>query len=223
MTLESLADGGERFTTAGGIAITRRRDTTPYGGAIERYIDALDSRRGAVFSSNYEYPGRYTRWDTAIIDPPLAITANGRAMRIEALNRVLPPGFDVVTIVEAGGRPLHELLEASWWTIELPGVDPAVLAQLAGILRDAEQVEVTRMTKKGERRFDVRAGLIKVWASEDGLEVVVRHSEPLVRPDDVVAALRLLAPDVLSEIDAPLATRRAQGPLIGDEVGDPLA
>ena len=29
--------------------------------------------------------------------------------------------------------------------------------------------------------------------------------------------------DVLSEIDAPLATRRAQGPLIGDEVGDPLA
>ena len=86
MTLESLADGGERFTTAGGIAITRRRDTTPYGGAIERYIDALDSRRGAVFSSNYEYPGRYTRWDTAIIDPPLAITANGRAMRIEALN-----------------------------------------------------------------------------------------------------------------------------------------
>ena len=141
----------------------------------------------------------------------------------EALNRVLPPGFDVVTIVEAGGRPLHELLEASWWTIELPGVDPAVLAQLAGILRDAEQVEVTRMTKKGERRFDVRAGLIKVWASEDGLELVVRHSEPLVRPDDVVAALRLLAPDVLSEIDAPLATRQAQGPLIGDEVGDPLA
>lgn len=69
----------------------------------------------------------------------------------------------------------------------------------------------------------MRAGLIKVWASEDGLELVVRHSEPLVRPDDVVAALRLLAPDVLSEIDAPLATRRAQGPLIGDEVGDPLA
>src|SRR5690606_4234237 len=38
------------------------------------------------FSSNYEYPGRYTRWDTAIIDPPLVITAQGRSMRIEALN-----------------------------------------------------------------------------------------------------------------------------------------
>ncbi|TIS60549.1 MAG: anthranilate synthase, partial [Mesorhizobium sp.] len=50
------------------------------------YIDGLNSRRGAVFSSNYEYPGRYTRWDTAIIDPPLVISARGRAMRIEALN-----------------------------------------------------------------------------------------------------------------------------------------
>lgn len=39
-----------------------------------------------MFSSNYEYPGRYTRWDTAIIDPPLVISARGRAMRIEALN-----------------------------------------------------------------------------------------------------------------------------------------
>ncbi|WP_011581533.1 MULTISPECIES: anthranilate synthase [Chelativorans] len=87
MSLEVLEDGSERFVTAGGIAITRSRMEVPYGGAIDAYIDALDSRRGAVFSSNYEYPGRYTRWDTAIVDPPLVISARGRAMKIEALNR----------------------------------------------------------------------------------------------------------------------------------------
>ena len=86
MTIEQLEDGGERFVTAGGVAITRQRYDTPYAGAIEAYIDGLNGRRGAVFSSNYEYPGRYTRWDTAIIDPPLVISARGRAMRIEALN-----------------------------------------------------------------------------------------------------------------------------------------
>jgi anthranilate synthase len=86
MTVEVLEDGAERFVTAGGVAITRHRRNVAYAGAIEAYVDALDSRRGAVFSSNYEYPGRYTRWDTAIIDPPLAISARGRAMRIEALN-----------------------------------------------------------------------------------------------------------------------------------------
>jgi len=87
MSIETLENGAERFVTAGGIAVTRQRHEVPYAGAIESYIDALDSRRGCVFSSNYEYPGRYTRWDTAVIDPPLAVSARGRSMRIEALNR----------------------------------------------------------------------------------------------------------------------------------------
>ena len=86
MTVELLEDGAERFVTAGGVTVTRQRHDTPYDGAIETYIDALDSRRGCVFSSNYEYPGRYTRWDTAMIDPPVVVSAKGRAMRIEALN-----------------------------------------------------------------------------------------------------------------------------------------
>ncbi|MGN6142930.1 MAG: anthranilate synthase [Mesorhizobium sp.] len=87
MTVELLDNGGERFVTAGGIAITRERHEKPYAGAIDAYLEGLNARRGAVFSSNYEYPGRYTRWDTAIIDPPLVISARGRAMKIEALNR----------------------------------------------------------------------------------------------------------------------------------------
>ncbi|MFA6155819.1 anthranilate synthase [Mesorhizobium sp.] len=86
MTMKVLDNGAERFVTAGGITITRERHDRPYAGAIDTYVDGLNSRRGAVFSSNYEYPGRYTRWDTAIIDPPLVISARGRAMRIEALN-----------------------------------------------------------------------------------------------------------------------------------------
>ncbi|MBZ9708299.1 anthranilate synthase [Mesorhizobium sp. ESP7-2] len=86
MTLKVLENGAESFVTAGGITITRERHDRPYEGAIDTYVDGLNSRRGAVFSSNYEYPGRYTRWDTAIIDPPLVISARGRAMRIEALN-----------------------------------------------------------------------------------------------------------------------------------------
>ena len=83
--MEVLENGAERFLTGRGQHYPRRHDA-PYAGAIEAYIDGLNSRRGAVFSSNYEYPGRYTRWDTAIIDPPLVISARGRAMRIEALN-----------------------------------------------------------------------------------------------------------------------------------------
>ncbi|MER8782513.1 anthranilate synthase [Mesorhizobium sp. M0296] len=114
MTTKILENGAERFVTAGGVAITRQRHDRPYEGAIDGYVDGLNSRRGAVFSSNYEYPGRYTRWDTAIIDPPVVISAHGRAMRIEALNRrgdVLLPvigtvlaGLDDVTIAETSNK-----------------------------------------------------------------------------------------------------------------------
>ena len=79
-------DGSETYETRGGIAVNRQRRAADYATAISSYVDRLDERRGAVFSSNYEYPGRYTRWDTAIVDPPLGITCNGREIWIEAYN-----------------------------------------------------------------------------------------------------------------------------------------
>lgn len=79
-------DGSEAYQTRGGVTVTRKRRPTPYGDAISTYVDKLDERRGAVFSSNYEYPGRYTRWDTAIVDPPLGISSFGRKVWIEAYN-----------------------------------------------------------------------------------------------------------------------------------------
>jgi len=75
------------YETAGGIRVQRTLESIPVTDAIEPVIDALDSRRGGLFASNYEYPGRYTRWDMGFVDPPLALTARGRAFRIEALNR----------------------------------------------------------------------------------------------------------------------------------------
>ncbi|UJW74349.1 anthranilate synthase [Rhizobium sp. SL42] len=79
-------DGSEAYVTRGGVTVTRRRRPTPYADAVSTYVDKLDERRGAVFSSNYEYPGRYTRWDTAIVDPPLGISCFGRKVWIEAYN-----------------------------------------------------------------------------------------------------------------------------------------
>ena len=79
-------DGSEVYDTRGGISVSRQRRAADYATAISSYVDRLDERRGAVFSSNYEYPGRYTRWDTAIVDPPLGISCNGRKVWIEAYN-----------------------------------------------------------------------------------------------------------------------------------------
>ncbi|MEM7215258.1 MAG: anthranilate synthase component I [Pseudomonadota bacterium] len=75
------------FETEGGIFVERESFPDHYATAIETTLDKVNSQRGAVLSSNYEYPGRYTRWDTAIVNPPLGIEAKGREISIIAYNR----------------------------------------------------------------------------------------------------------------------------------------
>jgi anthranilate synthase len=85
------------FTTRGGVHVRRAaRDAGDGAKAIAACREALDTRPGAVFSSNYEYPGRYTRWDVGFVDPPLSLTACGREVEIAALDErgvALLPGI----------------------------------------------------------------------------------------------------------------------------------
>jgi len=74
------------FQTKGGIRIEREILTQPYSPADTTLADRLDERRGVLFSSSFEFPGRYTRWDMGFVDPPLVLTARGRGFAIEALN-----------------------------------------------------------------------------------------------------------------------------------------
>jgi anthranilate synthase len=76
----------DSYITRGGLGVRRTIDPIPIENAIEPIIAALDTRRGVLLASSYEYPGRYTRWDLGFVDPPLVFTARGREFRIEALN-----------------------------------------------------------------------------------------------------------------------------------------
>src|SRR3954447_15560769 len=56
----------------------------------------------------------------------IAVTARCDPDRLRtALDAALPPGLDVVEVVEARTPGFAERLEASVWRVELPGVDPA--------------------------------------------------------------------------------------------------
>src|SRR4051812_3453610 len=144
----------------------------------------------------------------------------------EDLDQALPDGLDVVEVVEAARGGLADRLEASRWQIDLPlPVDPVAAAVQAFLARSS--VSVQRMTKKGLRSFDSRTAVlaIDVAAYDEGsrLVVVLRHTVPAVRPDDVVAGLREVGG--LEGSPPPLVTRLEQGPL--DEssggIGDPLS
>src|SRR5690348_14327961 len=73
-----------RYQTKGGIVVERETAAQPYSPADTALADRIDERRGVLFSSSFEFPGRYSRWDMGFVDPPLVLTARGRRFWIEA-------------------------------------------------------------------------------------------------------------------------------------------
>ncbi len=84
-TQSSITDD-TTFQTRGGINVRRITEQHPYEDSTAPIISALDTRRGVLLASSFEYPGRYTRWDIGFVDPPLEITSRQRSFRIRALN-----------------------------------------------------------------------------------------------------------------------------------------
>ena len=157
----------------------------------------------------------------------------------EQLDATMPDGFSIEEVVRATTPDFAERMAASLWEIVLPEVDQAQAGESAALLLAADRVEVERMTKNGIRRFDARNALLALVPSDEIvgvpefagscaiLQAVVRHDTPAVRPDDVLAALRLVSG--LQVPVPPQVTRLAQGPVVSgaaslaQTIADPLA
>ena len=167
----------------------------------------------------------------------------------QALDAALPPGLDIVEVVEARpGTSLGERIAASRWRVELRAVAEADAEAAIERFLALETAPVERLTKDGTRTVDARAAVLHLAiaeyrpsmadirqsvesgaAGEGGfvpcaiLDLVVRHTTPAVRPDDVMTALRQAA--ALPTPVTPLVTRLAQGlldetPSATDETSD---
>ncbi len=140
----------------------------------------------------------------------------------EQLRGTMPDGLDILEVVTSPGGSLADRLTGSRWRIETVA-DPDALTAAAAAFLASDEVLVERMTKKGLRQFDCRAAVVALGVDGTALDVVLRHLEPAVRPDDVVTGLRTLTG--LEPGPAPLLTRLAQGTLdpTTGELSDPLA
>jgi anthranilate synthase len=74
------------YITAGHVVVHRTTTSIPIAEATDTIAQALDVRRGVLFASSYEIPGRYGKSDVGFVDPPLVITARGRSFEVRALN-----------------------------------------------------------------------------------------------------------------------------------------
>ncbi|GAB97052.1 hypothetical protein KILIM_055_00200 [Kineosphaera limosa NBRC 100340] len=166
-----------------------------------------------------------------------------------ALDAALPDGLDVLEVVEATPGSLAERLQGSRWRMEFAGLDEATLQRAVDTFLGHDLIEVTRVVKSGPRTFDVRGAVLAMDIGPAGsaegqvaggsaqdaqgetraqgpecaiLHVVVRHTTPVVRPDDVLTALRTHA--AFEPPRSPLVTRLAQGWLLphAAQIADPF-
>ena len=76
----------DTFVTKGGIKVIRTREPVPLDEALADIYKHIDRAKGCILASDYDIPGRYSRWDIGFIDPPLEMTSRGRDFTFRALN-----------------------------------------------------------------------------------------------------------------------------------------
>src|SRR5712671_1161741 len=141
------------YITNGGIRVTREIRDHDYQPADTALATSLDKRRGVLFSSSFEFPGRYTRWDMGFVDPPLVFTARGRKFSIEALN-------------QRGRLLLDPIAEA------IAGLSAANIAltsddRISGQVRESEERFPEEQRSRQPSIFSVLRALIDLFASPE--------------------------------------------------------
>lgn len=231
-----------RYAKRGRLRFTSHRD---FSRAFERAV--FRARLPMAYSSGFNPHPRISYAGAAptgsaseaeYLEIALAEVVDPAAVHA-ALDEAMPDGLDLVEVVEAPPVGLTDLLQVSRWRIALP-VAPDVAERAVAAFLAADEVVVQRMTKKGLRDFDSRAAVLSLQVAPDRdgadgaqgvqgeqgqrsvLDLLLRHVEPAVRPDDVLTALG--SQGGLEVAGVPLLTRLAQGPLDPEtgELGDPL-
>ncbi len=193
------------YVTNGGIHVSRRQTEIVYENATAGLIESLDTTKGVLLSSSYEFPGRYSRWDMGFSQPPLELTGRDRGFALHALNErgqiLLPaiapilenhPHIDGLTLGEDSifgtvGQP------AKWFAEEERSQQPSLFS-VVRILRDL-------FAHTGDERL----GLYGSFGYDLALQfeqIALKQDRPTDHKD-----LHLYLPDSLITVDH--AARRA--------------
>ncbi|WP_299471293.1 anthranilate synthase component I [uncultured Roseibium sp.] len=188
-----LAD--QSYETPSGITILRSSRPSNYDTGTSEWIDRLDSELGAVLSSSYEYPGRYTRWDMALVNPPLVLEAADRKVEIRALNE---RGKILVPAIADALRPLDviDTFSASDDKIVLTVKKPDRLFNEEERSRQPSTFSIVRAIKDLFACDDDQLGLYGTF----GYDVAFQFEQielKLERPDDQRDVILFLPDEIL--------------------------
>ncbi len=119
-----------QFETGGGVRVSRT--ATPFDPALlDEITRQVEARRGGVLSSGMEYPGRYSRWHMAYVDPCIELVARGRRVTATALNA---RGLVLLPVVGDAMRRAGDEVEPG-----TPGRVEVVIPEAAGTFTEEER------------------------------------------------------------------------------------
>jgi radical SAM-linked protein len=152
-----------RYAKRGRLRFTSHRD-------VARTFERALRRAGVPMAHSQGFsPHPKVSWVGAA---PTGVASEAEYMEIQVVERVdpqalgralgaaLPSGLDVIEVVQAGPGSLAERIDASTWSIEVPGVRPEVLRAAVDGLLSATRLDVERLTKDGLRTVDARAAIV---------------------------------------------------------------
>lgn len=99
------------YKTQGDIFVSRSVTKTSIEIAIEKVLLDLDSQRGGLLNSSYEYPGRYKRWAIGFVNPPLEFVTHDNDFKLIAHNN---RGIVLLAHLAENFRRLPEIQAIQW-------------------------------------------------------------------------------------------------------------
>ena len=144
-TSKAYGERAATHETPVGVRIHRSERDERYADAVLPLQASLDSHRGVLLTSSFEYPGRYTRWDIGFVDPPLVFTSRARDFTFESLNArgaLLMPtiakaleGLDALAGLSVADDEIRGSVRESdeWFPEELRSKQPTVFSVLRAV------------------------------------------------------------------------------------------
>ena len=139
------------YTTQGNIFVSRTVEKISTQAAIEEVLLRLDSQRGGLLKSQYEYPGRYTRWAIGFVNPPLELATRDNNFTLTAHN-------------DRGLILLEYLAEALASLSELTSLEKTE-RQLFGAVKLTEQIFSEEERSRQPSVFTVVREIIRLFSS----------------------------------------------------------
>jgi anthranilate synthase len=155
------------YLTQGGVRVRRTAEAFDLD-LLDGLTRQVQDRPGGVLSSGMEYPGRYSRWHIAYLDPPVQLVARGRRISATALNQrgeVLLPVI-AAALRRAAGQPGPGQAGAGQQGTGEPGAGPG--RQVEVVIPASDEVFTEEQRSRQPTVFSALREVLAAFRGEPG-------------------------------------------------------